>query len=860
VTVTNPVPPRAALRISHEALRCPASGQKLHQDGTALVSDDGSRRYPVVDGVPVLIDDDRSLFSAAEVAASASRAPPRPGVLRSVARALTPATTSNHGAAARLQRFAQLVRDGASQRPARVLVVGGGGLGAGMDVLASDGGVELWETDVYLSPRVVVACDGHRLPFADGTFDGAVAQAVLEHVLEPQTVVDEIHRVLAPAGVVYAETPFMQQVHEGTFDFTRFTDLGHRRLFRRFDEIERGVAVGPGSALLWASRYLARSLPRRPGPAVLVLDRLATLALFWLRFLDRLLADRPGACDAASGLYFVGRRRDDAVGDRAIVAGYRGAVGSVATARGLEARMAERGTSSFDFGRELAAIPPREHHGGHAHPADLATRLNDLRRWWWVVVLCTGFAALYAYAVSTGPPQYDATASLLFRDPAIDQKLFPGTVFTPSEDPQRTAATNIELVSLDAVARRVATSTPGLTEQEVRDSVKVRADGNSDVVTVTGRRPTAVGAARLANRYASEYIKFRRDADRAKILEAARLVSRQLDRLGPAQRKGAQGRVLAQQDSELNTLAAVQTGNAEIVEVADPPPSPAAPRPKRNAAIGGTFGALLGIGMLLLLGRLDQRVRSSKEAAALLDAPLLTEVAPDSRLESRPLPGDMVNAATTEPFRVLRTTLRYFTVGDRSLTTVLVTSAVPGEGKTTTAWNLALAGASDGDAVLVIEADLRRPRMLPDWETTGPGLAAVLAGLTSFEHAVTSVHLNPEIDGTGAGRLDVLAAGVRPPNPLQLLQSGRMRELLHDVAGRYDLVVLDSPAVTAVGDALALVRDVDGVVAVARMGSTTRGDLDALARSLDNVAATLVGVVVNSAKDRPNYYYPESDA
>jgi capsular exopolysaccharide synthesis family protein len=524
--------------------------------------------------------------------------------------------------------------------------------------------------------------------------------------------------------------------------------------------------------------------------------------------------------------------------------------------------MAEPRTSPLEFGRELAAIPPpREDPGGPGRPADLATRLNDVRRWWWVVALCIAFAALYAYAVSTGPPRYDATASLLFRDPAIDQKLFPGSAFTPSQDPERTAATNVQLVSLDAVARIVATSMPGLSAKEVHDSVKVAADGNSDVVTVTARQPTPVGAARLANRYAAEYVKFRRDADRAKILEAARLVNRQLDRLTPAQRTGAQGKVLAHQDSELNTLAAVQTGNAEIVEVADPPTSPSAPRPKRNALIGGTFGALLGVGMLLLLGRLDQRLRNPKEAAALLEAPLLTEVAPDSRLQSRPLAGGTVNAGTTEPFRVLRTTLRYFMVGDRNLTTVLVTSAVPGEGKTTTAWNLALAGASDGDSVLVIEADLRRPRLVPDWDTTGAGLAAVLAGLTSFEHAVTGVHLSPEIDGTGAGRLDVLVAGVSPPNPLQLLQSGRMRELLQHVARRYDLVVLDSPAVTAVGDALALVRDVDGVVAVARMGSTTRGDLDALAHSLDNVAASLVGVVVNGAKERGgHYYYPERDA
>jgi SAM-dependent methyltransferase len=241
----------------------------------------------------------------------------------------------NVGAAERFERFGELACASAGQRPARVLVVGGGRLGAGLEALVHTSGVELWETDVYLSPRVVVACDGHALPFADAAFDGAIAQAVLEHVAEPNRVVAEIHRVLRPGGLVYAETPFMQQVHEGAFDFNRFTEVGHRRLFRLFDEIDRGVAVGPASALLWAARYFARSVPRRTGPAVLWLDKSVTLALFWLKYLDRVLVGHPGALDGASGFFFLGRRRDDAVDDLEIVKSYRGTIGSVWLTRGL---------------------------------------------------------------------------------------------------------------------------------------------------------------------------------------------------------------------------------------------------------------------------------------------------------------------------------------------------------------------------------------------------------------------------------------------------------------------------------------------------------------------------------------------
>ena len=127
-----------------------------------------------------------------------------------------------------------------------------------------------------------------------GSFDGVVVQAVLEHVLSPATVVAEIHRVLRDGGLVYAETPFMQAVHEGAFDFTRFTDLGHRRLFGRFEEIDRGVAVGPGSSLLWALRYFARSLPSRGGVMVRLLDFAVSCSFFWLIYVDRRLVEHPG--------------------------------------------------------------------------------------------------------------------------------------------------------------------------------------------------------------------------------------------------------------------------------------------------------------------------------------------------------------------------------------------------------------------------------------------------------------------------------------------------------------------------------------------------------------------------------------
>jgi SAM-dependent methyltransferase len=315
-------------------LRCPRCDEPLTvAAGDALHCATG-HRFPLAAGVPVLLDRSFSLFGPEDISAPERERSSPGGPLRRLAGWLTPASSLSVGTEERYRRLAQLL-DGHEGRAPVVLVIGGGQLGHGLEALLCDSAVRMVETDVYLGPRTVVVCDGHRLPFADGAFDGVVVQAVLEHVADPPQVVAEIHRVLAPRGLVYAETPFMQQVHEGGFDFTRFTDVGHRRLFRHFEQIDRGVVVGPATALLWSLRYFARALPRRAALAPL-LDRAVAISLSWLRLLDRRIALHPGAVDGASGVFFLGRRSDTVTPDREIVASYAGTIGrSVARRRGL---------------------------------------------------------------------------------------------------------------------------------------------------------------------------------------------------------------------------------------------------------------------------------------------------------------------------------------------------------------------------------------------------------------------------------------------------------------------------------------------------------------------------------------------
>jgi SAM-dependent methyltransferase len=307
--------------IGDDLLRCPRTHQPLRREGDAYVTADGAVRYPLAHGVPLLVDEAGSLFSLDALRAAAAPSPD--AGLRSRLRARLAGNAVSEANFARLAALLEARRE-ATGRDQRVLVVGGGILGFGMAPLVDRPGVVLTETDVYLGPRTRIVCDAHDLPFVDGAFDAVVVQAVLEHVLDPPRVVAEIHRVLVPAGLVYAETPFMQQVHEGAYDFTRYTASGHRRLFRCFDELGRGVVGGPGEALAWSVRYFAIALAggsRRLQQLAGLAARVLTLPLTWL---DRRLLDRPAALDAASGTWFLGTRRDAPVPDAEIIASHRG--------------------------------------------------------------------------------------------------------------------------------------------------------------------------------------------------------------------------------------------------------------------------------------------------------------------------------------------------------------------------------------------------------------------------------------------------------------------------------------------------------------------------------------------------------
>jgi SAM-dependent methyltransferase len=306
-------------------LRCPHCHGLLQVTTAELRCStvDCALAFPVIDGIPILIDESRSLFRIADVrerpATLVSASSP---ALQTALGRFRPRIGRNVRAEGIYDRMAHLLLEAGSDP--RVLVVGGGTVGEGMRVLTEHPAIHLVETDVAFEPRTALICDAHDLPFADASFDGVIAQAVLEHVLDPARCVAEIHRVLKPGGLVYADTPFMQQVHLGPYDFTRFSHLGHRRLFRWFEEIDSGASCGPGMALAWAWQHFLLSFATHPSLRV-ILRGVAAITAFPLKYFDYLLVRRPGGLDAASSVYFLGRRSEEPLSDHALVQSYRGA-------------------------------------------------------------------------------------------------------------------------------------------------------------------------------------------------------------------------------------------------------------------------------------------------------------------------------------------------------------------------------------------------------------------------------------------------------------------------------------------------------------------------------------------------------
>jgi receptor protein-tyrosine kinase len=297
---------------------------------------------------------------------------------------------------------------------------------------------------------------------------------------------------------------------------------------------------------------------------------------------------------------------------------------------------------------------------------------------------------------------------------------------------------------------------------------------------------------------------------------------------------------------------------ATVFDPAHVLPARVAPRPVRNVAIAAVLGLILGLLAAFLREYFDRGLRSREKVEQAFGLPVIGQVPFEQRRRKRNQRAVVWDGfgEIAESYRALRANLQYLAV-KRPLRTILVTSASPAQGKTTVTANLALAIARSGASTIALEGDLRRPRLDEAFgvPNDGPGLTSVLVGSAEFDMAVQEVPLPVGRDGSSreVGRLSLLPSGPLPPNPSELLSSMQMRKLLDRLGVSYDYVLIDSPPLLLVADALELARMVDGVVLVVRNNHATTDEARELRALVERLDIHLVGAVFSDIAPLGSY-------
>jgi capsular exopolysaccharide synthesis family protein len=462
-------------------------------------------------------------------------------------------------------------------------------------------------------------------------------------------------------------------------------------------------------------------------------------------------------------------------------------------------------------------------------------------------------AAGAAFALSKlATKQYTATASLVFRSSAQVSQQIVGLQPTVTNDSDSEQATNVQLVQLGRTAARTASLLDqGLTKTEVEDSLDIEAVSTTDVVDVSATSTSPQLAAAIANTYSNEFVKRQQKSNRRQFRTALVLVNKQLAALSPQQKSSQVGRTLEDRARSLAILARINSGDVHVVQAATVPTSPSSPKVARNTIIGAVLGLAIGLGVALLIQRFDRRLRDRDELQESFGLPLLGTI-PDSRALSDQ-GSALLPPLESEAFRMLRARLRYFEA-DGMVKSVLITSGAAKDGKSTVAWNLALTAASVGSKAILLECDFHQPTLATRRGLRRvPGLSELLTGKTDL--VVQHVPVASSSNGQDPGRqLDVVVAGTRPPNPLELMESTEMAALIEHLNREYDLIVMDTPPITLMSDVIPLLRLVSAVLVVGEPGRTKRGSAAAAREQLDSLGAPVLGVVANRAKQSGDFY------
>ena len=302
---------------------------------------------------------------------------------------------------------------------------------------------------------------------------------------------------------------------------------------------------------------------------------------------------------------------------------------------------------------------------------------------------------------------------------------------------------------------------------------------------------------------------------------------------------------------ELQEIDTESPIKVSIAKFAVPPSAPASPKKTVNYLLGLMLGFGLGFGIASLRKLLDNTVKSEDDLG---DIPLLAAIGFDVNADEKPLITQIGRyAARTEAFRTLRTNLKHANPGVNPKS-IVITSALPNEGKSTSAINIAISLTQSGEKVLLVEADLRRPKVpiYLEFASKVIGLSELLSSPTKLTWINVKKHLrkHPEID------LQVLTSGRIPPNPAELLESGRFRELMNILKAKFDYIIIDCPPLLPITDAAIVAAQTDGAILVSHAGTTKIPHFEGARDAIRGVGALVLGVILNKIpEDAMEYEY-----
>jgi capsular exopolysaccharide synthesis family protein len=487
-----------------------------------------------------------------------------------------------------------------------------------------------------------------------------------------------------------------------------------------------------------------------------------------------------------------------------------------------------------------------------ARPSSLRDYAQILRRRKWLLLACALLIPAAAVALSLKQPaSYRATAEVLLNRQDLSAALSNSSDSSSGQDPGRYASTQAELARVPAVAdAAIRQSKVSVPLKDFLGDSSVSTSPDSDLLEFQVDHSSRSGARDLVNGYARAFVGYRRGLDTDALKRAQRDVDARLRSIEEAgDRQSALYRSLSAKADELRTLLAVQTPHAILVRTADSA-AQTQPKPVRNGLLALVIAIGLGGALAFLLDSLDTRVGSAVDIAEALKLPLL------ARLPRPPRQGGIVmlgepDTPAAEAFRVLRTNLELVNL-ERDARTIMVASAVPEEGKSTTIANLAVAAARAGKTVVLVDLDLRRGDVDHLFGIVDkPGVSDVALGRLNVPDALVPIEIRSEGSRQSTGSLHVLPAGHLPPSAGEVAASERIGDILAEVSAQADLTLIDAPPFLQVGDAMALSARAEGVIVVTRL-DVRQPVLDEIRRALDRFRAVPLGVVVTGDQGDEN--------